>query len=47
VNTDKRRQGDGTGALDEDEPAELAQLRRKNAELAISVMSSSGTSPSG
>jgi hypothetical protein len=32
------RRGDGTGALDEDERAELARLRRENAELAISVM---------
>jgi transposase len=34
VNADKRR-GDGTGALDEDERAELARLRRENAELAM------------
>jgi transposase len=39
VNADKRRRGDGTGALDEDERAELARLRKENAELAISVMS--------
>jgi transposase len=35
VNADKRRRGDGTGALDEDERAELARLRRENAELAM------------
>jgi transposase len=35
VNADKRRRGDGTGALDEDERAELARLREENAELAM------------
>ena len=35
VNADKRRSGDGSGALDEDERAELARLRRENAELAM------------
>ena len=35
VNADKRRRGDGTGALDEDERVELARLRRENAELAM------------
>ena len=35
VNADKRRRGGGTGALDEDERAELARLRRENAELAM------------
>src|SRR3954468_717374 len=35
VNADKRRRGDGTGALGEDERAELARLRRENAELAM------------
>jgi transposase len=35
VNADKRRRGDGTGALDEDEQAELTRLRRENAELAM------------
>ena len=35
VNADKRRRGDGTGALDGDERAELARLRRENAELAM------------
>src|SRR5204862_6401996 len=35
VNADKRRRGDGTGVLGEDERAELARLRRENAELAM------------
>jgi transposase len=35
VNVDKRRRGDGTGALDEDERAELTRLRKENAELAM------------
>jgi len=35
VNADKRRRGDGSGGLDEDERAELARLRRENAELAM------------
>jgi len=35
VNADKRRRGDGTGVLDEDERAELARLRKENAELAM------------
>jgi transposase len=35
VNADKRRRGDRTGGLDEDERAELARLRRENAELAM------------
>src|SRR6202008_3426247 len=35
VNADKRRRGDGTGALDEDERAELARLRKENAELGV------------
>jgi transposase len=35
LNADKRRRGDGPGALDEDERAELARLRRENAELAV------------
>ena len=35
VNTDKRRRGEGGGALDEDERAELARLRKENAELAM------------
>jgi transposase len=34
VNADKRRRGVGTGQLGEDERAELARLRRENAELA-------------
>src|SRR5215472_10603758 len=35
VNADRRRRGDGTGALSESERAELARLRRENAELAM------------
>ena len=35
VNADKRRRGAGNGALLEDERAELARLRRENAELAM------------
>jgi hypothetical protein len=35
VNADKRRRGEGRGALGEDERAELARLRRDNAELAM------------
>jgi transposase len=35
VNADRCRRGDGSGALDEDERAELARLRRENAELAM------------
>ena len=35
VNADLRRRGEGNGALGEDERAELARLRRENAELAV------------
>jgi transposase len=35
VDADKRRRGDGSGALDEDERPELGRLRRENAELAM------------
>ena len=35
VNEDRRRRGDGTGVLSEDERAELARLRKENAELAM------------
>src|SRR5207248_2595175 len=35
VNADKRRRGEGNGALEEDERAELARLRKENAELAV------------
>ena len=35
VNADKRRRGAGNGVLDEDERAELARLRKENAELAM------------
>src|SRR5258707_9688277 len=35
VNLDRRRRGEGDGALGEDEREELARLRRENAELAM------------
>ncbi len=35
VGADKRRRGEGNGALDEDERAELARLRKENAGLAM------------
>jgi transposase len=35
VSADRRQRGDGTGVLGEDERAELARLRKENAELAI------------
>jgi transposase len=35
VNADRHRRGGGDGALGEDERAELARLRRENAELAM------------
>ena len=35
VNADRRRRGDGTGVLDEDERTELARARKENAELAM------------
>ena len=35
VKADKRRRGDGSGALDEDERAEPVRLRWENAELAM------------
>jgi hypothetical protein len=35
VNADRRQRDDGNGALGEDERAELARLRRENAELAM------------
>jgi transposase len=35
VNADRRRRGDGNGALGEDERAELARLRKENAEPAM------------
>ena len=35
VNADKRRRGDGSGALSESEREELARLRKENAELAM------------
>jgi len=47
ANTDKRRRGDGSGALDEDERAELARLRKETPSWRWSVMSSSAAWPSG
>ena len=35
VDADRRRRGEGDGALGEDERAELARLRKENAELAM------------
>jgi transposase len=35
VNADKRRRSEDNGALSEDERAELARLRKENAELAM------------
>src|SRR6516165_9927306 len=35
VEADKRRRGEGEGALGDDERAELARLRKENAELAM------------
>ena len=44
MNADKRRRGEGDGALGESEREELARLRKENAELA---MCSSAAWPSG
>src|SRR5439155_25700465 len=46
VNADQRRRG-SDGVLAEDERAELARLRKENAELAMEMMSSSAAWPSG
>ena len=35
MNADRRRRGEADGALGEDERAELARLRKENAELAM------------
>ena len=35
MNADKRRRGEGDGALGESEREELARLRKENAELAM------------
>jgi transposase len=35
VHADRRRRGEGDGALGEDERTELARLRKENAELAM------------
>ena len=35
LNADRRRRGEDDGALGEDERAELARLRKENAELAM------------
>ena len=35
VNADRRRRGDGSGELSEDERAELARLRKENTELTM------------
>jgi transposase len=45
VNADKRRRGDGSAALDEDERAELAQLRRENAEVVGHSLRPRGRTP--
>ena len=44
VNADRRRRGDGNGALGEDERAELARLRRRTPSWRWSVFSELGHS---
>jgi transposase len=47
VNADRRRRQGGGGVVSEDERAELARLRKENAELAMSATYSNAVSPSG
>ena len=47
VNADKRHRGEGNGALDEDERAELARLRKRTPSWRWNVMSSNAAWPSG
>jgi len=47
VNADKCHRGEGNGALDEDERAELARLRRRTPSWQWSLMSSNAALPSG
>src|SRR5690349_14858919 len=47
VNADKRRRGEGSGALSEDERAELARLRKETPSWRWSAMCSNARSPSG